>query len=420
MDLGGDMYRKILLIIMMYGSIWAYDSIDDALKNGVSSGDITFYSNWATGAKSDNYTKNETNDAGYLVGSVGLAYHSAFWKYLRVAVSFRATGVLYDNDRSSQWYPEPLLNNPNRYGTGDASKDFYMNDRTMLGQSYVEYFDGNTSIKFGRVFADSEWADRLIDGVWLRNRSLPNALIEVFWVKNNGYVQYNKMTGFYKVNPYNVLGLSNASFKYYVGEWLNFKIYGIANPEIFYAAGGKVSLRYNTSKSYLGMSGHFTTSFEQHNGILSSNNSNGYNFDFKAFVGVKQMAEASVGYVGTGANIGWGSLNTLGNNISPFFMWGGRALMQGADASLWYGKVMFDMDRVNFAIVYGSTKFRGNPQKDFSELGVYDRVNEVNLLLDFGFTEHFSALLNVLNTHGGSQQYYPHMTNINLGLKLAF
>ncbi len=130
------------------------------------------------------------------------------------------------------------------------------------------------------------------------------------------------------------------------------------------------------------------------------------------------MAEASGGFVGSGANVGWGSLNTLGNSISPFFMWGGRALLEGVDASLWYGKVMFAIDRVSFAVVYGSTKFRGISYTSMQN--PYDRVNEVNLLVDFGFTEHLSALLNVLNTHGGAQRYYPHTTNVNLGMKLAF
>ena len=131
------------------------------------------------------------------------------------------------------------------------------------------------------------------------------------------------------------------------------------------------------------------------------------------------MAEVSGGYIGSGSNVGWGSLNTLGNSVSPFFMWGGRALLEGVDSNVWYGKVMFAIDRVSFAVVYGSTKFRGMSMIN-DPLKPYDRVNEVNFLLDFGFTEHFSGIVNVLNTHGGSQLYYPHMTNVNLGMKLAF
>lgn len=413
------MCKKLILALCMCGSLWAYDRIDDALENGVSSGDITFYGSYTQGADSINNAKNDLSTAGYAVGSVGLAYHSAFWKYLRVAVSFRAAAVLYEHDDNSQWGAAALLNNPNRYGVGDASKDFYMNDRTMLGQSYIEYFDGSTSIKAGRVFADFEWADRLIDGVSMRNRSLPNTLIEALWVKNNGYVQYNKMTGFYDVNPHNRLGLTQASFQYHIGNKFSVKFYGMANPSIFYAAGVKANVKYENSKSYIGLSGHFATSFEQRYGVDSGNNGNGYNTDVKIYVGVKNMAEASGGFISSGANIGWGSLNTLGNSVSPFFMWGGRALLEGVDASLWYGKVMFAIDRVSFAIVYGSTKFRAKSDMNVAMRNPYDRVNEVNLLVDFGFTEHLSAIVNVLNTHGG-KQYYPHSTNVNLGLKLAF
>lgn len=294
-----------------------------------------------------------------------------------------------------------------------------MNDRTMLGQSFVEYFDGVTRIKFGRVFAGSEWADRLVDGVSLRNQSLPNVTIEALWAKRNGYVQYNKMTGFYDVNPYSDFGLSQLGFSYNLGTMMSFKVYGVANPEVHYATGTKITFRYEASKSYLGVSGHFATSFEQEQGRVKGQNGNGYNTDIKFFVGVKGMAEASGGYIGSGANIGWGSLGVLGNSISPFFMWGGRALLEGADANLWYGKVIFDIDRVSFAVVYGSTKFR--PVRGLNApQSAYDRVNELNLLVDFGFTEHVSAILNVLNTHGGSKLYYPHMTNVNLGMKLAF
>lgn len=417
--------KKIVLAAMLCGSVWGYvwgyDSIDEALENGISSGDITLYGNYTNGTKNqgNNKGKNDFSESGYMVGSVGLAYHSAFYKYLRVAVSFRAVGVAYENDIDSIWGAGNLTNNPNRYGKGDASRDFYMNDRTMLGQSYLEYFDGDTSIKAGRIFADSEWADRLVDGLWLRNRSLPNALIEGLWVKNSGYVQYNKMTGFYDVNPHNSLGLTQASFKYHIGEVMSVKFYGIANPSMFYATGVKASARYEASKSYIGLSGHFATSFEQTYGVQKGNQGNGYNTDVKVYVGVKDMAEVSGGYIGSGSNIGWGSLNTLGNSVSPFFMWGGRALLEGVDANVWYGKVMFAIDRVSFAVVYGSTKFRGMSMVN-EPLKPYDRVNEVNFLLDFGFTEHFSGIVNVLNTHGGSQLYYPHMTNVNLGMKLAF
>lgn len=412
--------RKIVYgLAGAFFGLFAYDSIDEALRNGISNGDITFYGSYTHGPKSTTLAKSDFNNSGYAVGSVGLAYQSAYWKYLRVAVSFRAVGVMYEDSKISQWGGNALTNNPGRYGQGDASKDFYMNDRTMLGQSFVEYFDGVTRVKLGRVFAGSEWADRLIDGVMVRNQSLPNVTIDALWAKRNGYVQYNKMTGFYDVNPYSNLGYSQLAFSYNLGSMMSFKFYGIANPEVHYATGVKLTLRYETSKSYLGASGHFATSFEQQHGVSKGQNGNGYNTDITLFVGVKDMVEASAGYINTGSSIGWGSMGMLGNTISPFFMWGGRALLERADVDLWYGKVIFNIDRVGFAVVYGGTRFRPILNLDGGQRSA-DSVNEVNLLVDFGFTEHVSAILNILNTHGGSQMYYPHMTNVNLGMKLAF
>lgn len=118
----------------------------------------------------------------------------------------------------------------------------------------------------------------------------------------------------------------------------------------------------------------------------------------------------------SGAN-GIGSLNAVGNNVSPFFMWGGRAFLLGSDASLGFGKINFSIDRISLALVYGSTRF--SMPYGFTQ-GGFDRVNEVNLLLEFGLSEHTSFLFNFLNTHAGKKLYYPHTTALNFGLKLAF
>ena len=74
------MYKKMFLALGMWSSLWAYDSIDDALENGISSGDITFYGNYTSGVKSTTNPalKNDLSEAGYAVASVVLAYHSAF------------------------------------------------------------------------------------------------------------------------------------------------------------------------------------------------------------------------------------------------------------------------------------------------------------------------------------------------------
>ena len=419
------LYSLALASLAYSGCAWAYDTLDDALKNGISNGDVVLYGSSTSIKGGAAHAGSDLSNSGYVAGSIGLAYRSGFYKTWRFMISFRAAKAFYEADKNSLWLDD--INSPNRAGsTGDASKDFYSAYRAMLGQSYLEYFDGDTSVRAGRIFAKSEWADRLIDGIYVRNKSLQNTLIEAFWAKSSGYVQYNKMTGMYALNPHSGFGLLNASIQYTFEHLLSLKAYGIFTPSIFSAAGFKAGLKYEVSNSYLGASANFTTSFEGAHSFVGSAAGNGVVFDARAFVGVKDFIETmrngleiSGGYIMSGAN-GIGSLNIIGNNISPFFMWGGRAFLLGSDASLGFGKINFSIDRISLALVYGSTRFH-NPYSALGRVqGGYDRVNEVNVLLEFGMSEHASLLLNVLNTHGGKNLYYPHTTAVNLGMKLAF
>ena len=423
------MIKKFFCSLICIGSTLAYDTIDEALQNGISNGDVVLYGSNTniSGAGLVPNTGSDLSNNGYVAGSIGLAYRSGFYKTWRFMVSFRAAQAFFEANENSIWLNDS--NSPNRTGSvGDASKDFYSNYRAMLGQSYLEYFDGDTSVRTGRIFAKSEWADRLIDGVYIRNKSLETTLIEALWAKSSGYVQYNKMTGMYAINPYTNTGLTNVSIQHTLWDLLSLKVYGIFTPSIFNAVGFKAALKYEVSNSYMGASTNFTTSFEGSRSLVNNTTGNGFVFDIRAFVGVKDFIqnmrnglEISGGYIMSGTN-GIGSLNIIGNNVSPFFMWGGKAFLLGSDVALAFGKINFSIDRISLALVYGSTRFH-NPYSmaSFSRIqGAYDRVNEVNFLLEFGTSEHSSLLLNVLNTHGGDMVYYPHTTAVNLGVKLAF
>ncbi|MGI0406365.1 Opr family porin [Helicobacter himalayensis] len=420
----GKFYRILNVVFFAsLSALQAYESIDEALENGISNGDIVIYGS-STNVRGTEILGSDLSNNGYGVGSIGLAYRSGFYKSWRFMISFRASADFYQADKNSIWRDD--INSPGRTSSalkGDSARDFYA--PTMLGQSYLEYFDGDTSLRVGRIFAKSEWADRLIDGVWLRNKSLTNTLIEVFWAKSSGYVQYNKMSGLVNVNPYNDFGLLNASIKYTFNDILSLKGYGIFAPSVFNAVGAKVAFRYEVSNSYIGANAHFTTSFEGSNSPYYNRalGANGFVFDTRAYIGVKDFIgnmrnglELSGGFLMSGVN-GIGSLNAVGNNVSPFFMWGGRAFLLGSDASLGFGKINFSIDRISLALVYGSTRF--STPYGFTQ-GGFDRVNEVNLLLEFGLSEHTSFLFNLLNTHAGKKLYYPHTTALNFGLKLAF
>ncbi|MCI7484436.1 MAG: Opr family porin [Helicobacter sp.] len=423
------MKRKLLLgIVCVIGAyINAYDTIDEALSNGISNGDVVFFSS-NTNVYGDTHQsmprQNDLTKSAYSVGSLGLAYRSGFYKSWRFMVSFRASENLYQAHKDSLWTDD--INSPGRSFSnqkGDAAKDFYA--PAMLGQSYLEYFHEDTSIRTGRVFVKSEWADRLIDGVHIRNKSFENIIIEAFWAKSSGYVQYNKLSGLIDVNPNSRAGLLNTSIKYTLNDMFSLKAQAIYAAQLFNAFSAKAAFRYEISNSYIGANAQFTASFEDINSPYRRTQDNDtFVFDTRAYIGVKDFIddlhnglEISGGFIRSGEN-GIGSLNAVGNNISPFFMWGGRAFLVGSNASLGFAKIHFTIDRISLALVYGSTHF----QKPFGLSTIYngfDRVNEVNFLLDFSLSEHTSAIFNLLNTHKG-KAYYPHTTLINFGIKLSF
>lgn len=410
--------RWISAMIAGGSLMFGYENIDDALSNGISNGDVVFYGVHTNDTTSQQGVANA--NAGYGAGSIGLAYRSEFYKNVRFMISFRASSMFYQLHTDSLWGND--INSPNREGSkGDGSMDFYANYRTMLGQSYIEYANGKTTVQAGRIFAKAQWADRLIDGVLISNKSLKDTLIEVFWAKNNGYVQYNKMTAMSNVNPYNVAGLFGGRVKHsFFSDILSLEGFYNGAPSIFNAFGVKLSTKYTHSSTYLGGSASVSSTFEGSNSLKGSNKDS-FVFDIRAYVGVKDFFESSAnglelsgGFIQSGAN-GIGSLNIIGNNVSPFFMWGGRAFLLGDEASLGFGKINFTINRLSLALVYGSTRFYlPNTAQNF------DRVNEVNVLCEVGVSEHFMVLFNLLNTHGGNKLYYPHQNALHFGLKLSF
>ena len=68
----------------------AFESIDDALKNGVSKGDLIFYGNYIGGLSGTQTTVGNKQaglasygylgNMGYFLGNVGLGYTSGFYK----------------------------------------------------------------------------------------------------------------------------------------------------------------------------------------------------------------------------------------------------------------------------------------------------------------------------------------------------
>lgn len=402
----------------------AFESIDDALKNGVSKGDLIFYGNFIGGIKGTPTIVGNKNaglasygymgNMGYFLGNVGLGYTSGFYKNFRASISFRAMASFYDSKK----------------GDGSVREDFFNSNQAALAESFFEYFDGDTNVKLGRIDIKNEWINTLSDAIWVRNRSLENLLIEAFWVYDFGRIDYYAMTNFVRPSE---AGVYYAGAKYYfLDDKLTLKAYTYFSPPIFTAVGGNLQADFDIGEKFaLQARSGGAYSFEHKNAlqvVQSSGKNDGGVFYLQGNFSMKNTFEIAAGYVLTGYKAGWGSLGILGDDISPFFVWGGRALKTQPNANLIYGKISAKLKRFNFFVAYGATFYDAiesvansanatNPATQIRR--VKSTQNEVNAGFEIWFSDNVIGVVNVANTHLDSYGV-PTLTQVNGGLRLAF
>ncbi len=423
----------IFLLFLSSLAFGKYKTLDSALLNGTKQVDVVLYgdyisSNGANGFYTNNlYNSNKLlGNAGFINASIGLGYTTGFYYNIRAAISFRAAQTLLNYNYGSK---KDFYGNIENNVVGDSS--------VALGESFVEYFDGDTAIKAGRFQPINEWINHLIDGIWVRNGSFRNLIIESIWAYKYGRVNYYEMTQF---NQLDKTGWFNIGLKYYLSkEQKDIKntifINGFSTfiPGVFVTAGARFhwANRFNGGNLWwFGIDVGIAGSFENHKNIHSFRD-NTFLFDSKFTIGYKNI-DVMVGYL-TNGNAGMGSLGVLGvgngtqvdlsssfyTNIQPFFVWGGRAIKMGKNAHLIYAASRIGIldNKLNMYFVYGATFFNGTQYYGGNKTGLIQ--NELNAMLEFGITQTLSSIIHISNTHFGGSNL-PNTFEINGGFRFMF
>lgn len=418
----GASMKKIFSIIcalaLSVQASFGFESIDEALKNGVSKGDVILYGNYVGLQKGGATAIGDESlglahyaylgNLGYLMGNVGLSYTSGFYKNFRASIGFRAVASFYD--AHAGFFPPTG-------GKGDTKADFFNQNQAAIAESFIEYFDGDTSLKTGRIAIANDWVNVLADGVWLRNRSFEKLLLEAFWVNDFGRIDYYQMTRFYRPTK---VGLYHTGLKYYIlNDALSARIYTYFAPPIFTAVGGRIDGKISFLDFDLKGNVGYAYSIEHKNALPTSNLINagkdGNALYSQVSFGRSNVFDLAVGYIHTGKEAGWGSLAIMGNSIDPFFIWGGKVLKTQPNVNLIYAKVATKIERFNFLITYGASFYDYISGTKI----IKANQNELNLAMEIGFTRNVIGVINVLNTHLDSLGV-PTMTQVNGGLRLTF
>lgn len=388
-----DIRKLSAFLLSSLLALGAYDNIDEALKNGITKGSVGLFSDYydpfATRI-ADNFAMR---DESYVALTMGLQYRSAFYKNMRLSVGFGAAFSLW------QWHKN------------DINLDFDSSAPILLKDTYLEYFDGDTAIKAGRFFLENEWSSNQVDGFWIRNRSLENLLLELYWINSYGDVTSTSMSSFARYNP-NWSGYTYASAKYnYTSKSWEFyaKVYTGFAYSVNYVLGAGAGFEYKFGKSKLGISLNTAGSFEFSNGAEGGD---GVDFNTEFYVNTP-MLEFSLGYIQTGKDSGWGSLDRINNTISPLGVGNVLDSSFALNTSVIYAGISGTFDQVTLGLLYGVGLFTS------PLIGGNHIQNEVDVSLGFNLTNNVGMFFNIYNTHL-SNEAIPNVIQIQGGINLSF
>lgn len=388
--------RALFLVFLAASFVFA-DGLVNALRSGEKEGDVHILGDLTSSSAKISGTKYQ--NGAFLAASFGLYYKSAFYKNFRAHLGFRGSLPLLEKNGASI-QPSAVR--------GDAGRDFWY--RALMARSFLEYFDGDTSVRAGRLEEGDDLLAKHFDGIWVQNKSLGYLLIDAIWVYRVGTVLYREISGFDAASKFknNYGGMYRLGATLEAREFVKVKAYGGVAPNHYSLLGLKASLDYEPISANLGFVSGFEGANSEYRGKMG--------FAFHADVAYRHEAlTAQLGFVGTSAEIGMGSLPFSGDNLNPFFYFSGDALDFHRNDSLIFGKVGFDNGKLAAFLVYGYNLFNAqNPllTRRYAQ-------GEVNLHADYKLNDFSSVIVYFLNTHGGAEAV-PTLTQFGVAARLGF
>lgn len=373
------------------------DSFVEAIKSGQKEGDIHLLLDYTNSSPSSPNLSNKYQKNTYLATSFGLYYHSAFYGNFRAYLGFRGAIPLIQAHKDSLY----------QGGKRDAARDFWQNNKAMFARSYLEYFDGDTSVKLGRLEQSSDLISKHFDGIWLQNKSLGFLLVDFIWLHQYGRVLPRELSGFEKFNT-KYGGAYHLGLTLDILEILRFKVYGLTSPQFYNFLG----LKANVDTAYIDANIGAIFGNENKRSNLNGNNTLLIHGDVGGNINIFY---AMVGYRKSGSSAGIGNMNLVGNTFSPFFYFSGDALNYYRNVNLFYAKFGIDSKILQTYIVYGYNTFNINRSSNSNRYS----QGELNLYLDWKISEPVNAIFYYLNTHGGSSAI-PTINQFGLAFKLGF
>ena len=356
-------FSVITIAIIAISSSLSATSLSEALIEGKVTGDISItYEQRNVDKEISKYYQ----DTAYSVGSIGLDYKSGSYNNLSTEIGLRAYTNIWEEDSNSV----------TARGIGDSSERFYDKARKiMLSKAFIAYDKNDTHFKVGRQSLSTEWMGKIQDAVSLYTSPIENSKLEMIWSKKMGRVYSREFRDFNDLNENK--GVYKAGFEYKFNEHVKTKTYYMTSPDKYNLVGGRINLDGTFGDAKIGSLIHVIETNEKISDVAD-----GKMLEVKLYANYAGYS-ATLGYVKTGEENGWGSANTAGEQIVQFEEGDG---MYYADAETIYFSVNKQVGPINITALYGEMEYTKNNYKE-KEFDLWAGYNiSKNLTLNAGFT----------------------------------
>ena len=296
----------------------------DAMSKGTVSGDISVFNTSVSNS-------GTTADSGYSMSSIGLGYATKSYKGLTGAIAMRTNHMISEK------------------ATGDYSNG--TDPEVALSTLNISYSTDKATIVAGRQEIDLEWIGDYHEAVVGVLKYVPDTTIIVGHTERKMAVDADaaleKMADIgTKSNGASVIDVKYEGIK---GTTIN--PYFMNSSDLFSAYGVKVT----SEVAGVGVTGHYAATSEDVAGVKDG-----------SIMHLEVSKEISgltltAGYITNDKDGGNGSLDALGDNISPFED-GGNAY--GADADSYYLSVGAEVSAVTLGAFYGSSSYANSTDSE--------------------------------------------------------
>lgn len=318
---------------LMSGSVVASD-LSEALKGGTTAADITVY------AERTNDSNNP--DSGFTSGSIGLSYETKEYKGFKLNAGFRANSDFSEVEDGD-------------YG-GDT--------KALLHTANISYSSEYIDLILGRQEIDLEWMGDFHEAYVAVLKPMKDMAVVVGYTDKVAVANVDEeLTNFENVGTDGAYVI-DAKYSAIEGLGLNAYYYDAENVASWYGA----KADYDTDM--FGATLHYASSDED---AVSA--ADGSILHVEARATFKDLS-LNVGYATTDKDGGIGSMDALGDNLSPFE----DGNVYAADADTYYLGAGYSIAGVELGALYGQSEYGASE----------DKWKELNFTVDYGITDELS------------------------------